>query len=114
MSASLRAWVPTRIADENSDITEYVGFAELTGRLALRELPPWLGGNLGLDATVRKGTGGVSRGSVQIGLTVQPWGRTRWATPHLYVQLFHGHGERLQRYDAVQTAIRAGFELRPR
>ena len=107
-----RAWVPLRVAAQNDDIADYVGFGELTLRVSLRELPLWLGGEVELEGVVHKSLVRVSRGSMQWGLNLRPWGCAAWFTPHLYVQIFHGHGERLGVYDERVTSVRAGLMLR--
>ena len=113
-SASLRVWLPVRIAADNSDLPDYVGYGELRGKVSLVDLQPWFGGDVEVDVALRKGTGGLKRGSLQLSLSTRPWRLARWATPFIYVQLFHGHAERLISYNESTTNIRVGIAFRPR
>jgi outer membrane phospholipase A len=107
-----RAWLPLRVAAQNDDIADYVGFSELVVRVSLRELPLWLGGEVELEGAFHKSVVRLLRGSMRWGLNLRPWGSAGWFTPHIYVQVFHGHGQRLAIYDERVTNVRAGFMLR--
>jgi phospholipase A1 len=98
---SARAWYRIEERsdkDDNPDITDFLGHAEINA------LYRWRGHSFQLGARGNLGTG---KGAVQFG----------WTTPPIlgpfrgYVQLFSGYGESLIDYNWKQTTIGAGVAL---
>jgi phospholipase A1 len=107
VSALLRGWwrVPENVAeDDNSDIEEYFGRAEIS----LRWEP--LGGSQVIDLTLRNNLrADTNRGFIQVD----------WATPFavsksakLHIQFTSGYGESLIDYNYFQTTLGLGVSFR--
>lgn len=89
--------------DDNPDIVDYIGRAEITGRwnYDLRNT---------FDATLRNNLRKDGRGSLRL-----EWFRTIGDTENsnlrLHAQLFHGYGDTLIEYDRKRTVFSIGLSL---
>jgi outer membrane phospholipase A len=104
LALSPRAWVYVGDVDDNPDIAEYRGYADL------RVVVGWIQG-LQLMTTGRLGKNG-DKGSVQFELTY-PMMRllSRSLSVYLHLQYFTGYGESLLLYKECSDALRFGFAI---
>lgn len=112
--AELKAWAPPVFIRSNPDISRFYGYGELTMSFGHDGTSGWPG-EFDLTTTLRKGTRDWGTGSVELDAQYgPPLGEHFRFTPKLYVQLFHGFGETLLRYDEVVTAFRVGISFSDR
>jgi phospholipase A1 len=108
LSLQPKAWWPFSLSD-NPNITDYVGYGELTTQLGWHDLRPngrWQDLNLGM--LLRKGTVG-SYGTVQLTLSYRPpW---RYTSFSFYTQAFFGYDETLLHYDQRTSVFRFGISF---
>ena len=115
---SLKAWEALDVADENADITDYVGYGELY--LGLRcPISNAQHRPLSAGVTLRKGTES-GRGSIQLDASWPWFAFSDWVRkietddetvsvgPHIYVQYFRGEGEKLIAYKEQVSHFRVG------
>jgi outer membrane phospholipase A len=98
-----RIWAITSTDDQNRDIADYAGYADLVVGYMTRSGQRW-------SVTGRQGT---QHGSVRLDLSLPaqslvPASRMR---PYLYFQAWAGYGETLLYYDRRTTAFRVGIEF---
>lgn len=105
---TLQLWYPVSATD-NSNITKYLGYGELSLGVGTDRGRGWLGD---WEAVVhaRKGTRDLSTGSLEFDARWRPRYGDFWRfTPYLYGQVFTGYGETLLSYDRALTAVRVGI-----
>jgi len=104
LTLSPRAWVYVGGLDDNPNLADYRGYADLRAAVG------WANGPQ-LASILRVGDD-FDRGSVQLDLTYPlnqiPWLGLTW---YLQVQYFTGYGESLLHYDERSTAYRFGFSI---
>jgi phospholipase A1 len=115
---ALRAWPPPFGTDDNRDISQFMGYGELTLRYGRDGLGTYFG-TFDADLTARKGSSSErDRGSLQLHVRAKPsyasflvpdWWRF---TPDLVFDAFWGYGETLLRYDRNVTSFRVGVAFR--
>lgn len=100
-------WPPFFFDQENPNIEDYVGYAELRLSIASADAADY--GVFGLQLRIRKGASNeLSRGCLVAEATWQP-PRAWHLTPYLFAQWFSGYAETLQTYDRATSGLRAGF-----
>lgn len=100
-----RVWIITSTDEQNRDIADYAGYADLVIGYETATGQRW-------SLTGRQG---AQHGSLRLDLSLPaqalfPENRMR---PRLYVQAWTGYGETLLYYDLRTTAIRLGIEFHP-
>ncbi|MBT2324835.1 phospholipase A [Variovorax paradoxus] len=89
--------------DDNPDISNYIGRAELTGRWNLNR-------DNTLGVTVRNNLRNSGRGSVRLEW-LKPIGDSSRSNLHFHTQLFHGYGDTLVDYNRKRTVLSIGLSL---
>ncbi len=105
-----RAWFYFRVGDNNPDIADYHGYADLTS--ALTWLDPNSGEKVQLSNKLTMGDDGSHIGltfDLRFNLVGIPF--LRKFNPSIQVQYFHGFGQNLLDYDVNSHALRAGICL---
>ena len=104
LTLSPRAWVYLGGLDDNPDLADYRGYADL------RTVVGWANG-VQLASILRVGDD-FDRGSVQLDLTY-PLNRIPWLglTWYLHAQYFTGYGESLLHYNERSSTYRFGFSI---
>jgi outer membrane phospholipase A len=97
-----RAWVYVGHLNDNPDLPDYRGYADLTAKVGY-------GDGWQLAAQVRAGDR-LDRGSLQLDFT-WPLRRMFGLLPCLHIQYFTGYGESLLRYDETSSALRCGIAI---
>ena len=108
-AATLQLWAPPLGKSDNSQITRYLGYGELSLAIGSDRGRGWLG-DWELAVHARKGTLSWTVGSVELdGRWCPRYGNFWRFTPYLYAQLFTGYGETLLNYDRALTTFRVGI-----
>lgn len=98
-----KAWIPFSL-DDNNNITEYVGYGELTFNWEI------LKNKLQVNAVIRKGAQFNFKGSIQTGIYYNP---IKHSNQYIYLQFYDGYGENLLDYDQLTNKVRLGICIRP-
>ena len=107
-AVTLKLWAPPIGKSDNSDISRYEGYGELTISVGSDRGRGWLG-DWELAAHGRKGMRDWRIGSLELDGRWRPRYGDFWRfTPYLYAQLFTGYGETLLSYDRSLTTFRVG------
>ncbi|TAL30002.1 MAG: hypothetical protein EPN93_20500 [Spirochaetes bacterium] len=108
-----RVWATYHVANENSDITGYLGYGQLT--LKTESNVAFLGDMyVGLAATGRKGEyKDINKGSIELTFVLSRikyryLDHTTKSPLGLFVQFFTGYGETLLQYNRFNRVVRAG------
>ncbi len=105
-----RAWSYVDVGQNNQDIADYRGYADVLSALAWTD--PHSGEKIQLSAKVRMGDAGNHAGlwfDVRFNLAGVPWFSK--FNPAIQVQYFTGYGQTLRQYDESSHGLRAGLCL---
>ena len=105
-SISARIWKRVHESaadDDNPDISNYIGRAEITGRWNLDNANT-------LAMTLRNNLRESGRGSVRLEW-LKPLGNSARSNLRLHTQLFHGYGDTLVDYNRKRTVLSIGLSL---
>lgn len=109
LSLRPKAWVIYRKAEENRDITRYLGYGEIRLRSDLIKNSGLF--DLAFTADFKKGTGREIRdGSMELTLVVGPFAYEK-IPMGVYLQYFRGYGETLMQYNRYNSSFRAGLSI---
>jgi phospholipase A1 len=112
--ATLKVWAPPFGKGDNPDIVKFLGYGVLSLSQGIEANDSWYG-DYDVTVSMRKGTGAIGYGSIEIDGKWRPrfFSYSRF-TPFLYVQFFTGYGETLLTYNVALTAFRVGFAFSDR
>ncbi|MEO2071138.1 MAG: phospholipase A [Zunongwangia sp.] len=96
--------IPFAVADENSDLLDYVGFADVGMTYVLKKE------KLYTDVLLKKGANWDWKGAVQVQLVYSPF---KSANQYFMLQWYHGYGEGLLDYDKKTSFVRFGIIIKP-
>ncbi len=98
-----RAWVYTSLSDNNPDMPDYRGYADLLATMNFHGSKPWE--RLELAAKLRKGDTGAHSGlTLDLRFNLPPvFGYT--FDPAIQVEYFTGYGQTLRQYQSIQSWI---------
>jgi phospholipase A1 len=107
--ATLNVWAPPFGKSDNPDIVNFLGYGVLSLSQGIEANTAWYG-DYDVTLSLRKGTGGIQYGSLEINGRWRPhfFTYSRF-TPFLYVQFFTGYGQTLLTYNVDTTSFRIGL-----
>lgn len=108
-------WPPLLFAAENPDLTDFIGYTELTVQWLSEQRGTWYG-QVELATKLRKGaSAGAGVGALYLDASWRPnYGELSQLfrfTPYLFMQFFTGYAESLSTYNVPQTHFRVGLGL---
>lgn len=110
----VRAWPPLIGADENPDMVDFIGYAELTLGYRSPSTGHWTG-QADVEVLLRKGTApDPTRGAFVLNAAWHPYfgegfEETWRFVPYVYAQFFTGYAETLSTYNVFQNLFRVGI-----
>jgi phospholipase A1 len=116
LTGELKAWAPPFFVDDNNtDITDYLGYGKVTAIYGYDPAYPrwWGGGHVGV--TYFHGWTRDAKQGLEAFFQWRPAYDDRYSwwrfTPNFFAQLYTGYGEYLLRYNESHTSIRIGISI---